>query len=123
MKFWEAMKALSEGKKVRIITWEPNDKWVCNEGMTGWLYQAARDRDCNEWEIYEEPVKTFSFMEMVDHFEKYKMQGKFKRPHWEDGKFFFVDAYNHARINFYGGEPWYTFVDDIRATDWIQVKE
>lgn len=73
MKFWEAMKALEEGKKVRNINWDKEgfiylDEYsVCDENnfdvddsvIDGYFVTS-------EWEIYKEPVKTYTFLEMIE---------------------------------------------------------
>ena len=60
MKFWEAMKALEEGKKVRCRGWESNQAIFklndciakLNDTTQNWhLYHG------DEWELYEEPQK------------------------------------------------------------------
>lgn len=65
MKFWEAMKALKEGKKIRRTYWEENsyiyidsdnmlrDNYDCLQNL---YYIPDDDDDDNDddWEIYEE---------------------------------------------------------------------
>lgn len=59
MKFWEAMKALQEGKKVRVVTWQETKHIKDFRGFDA-------DNTCvnlnywmsYEWELYEEPEDT-----------------------------------------------------------------
>lgn len=63
LRFWEAMKALEEGKKVRMVRWpsggyiEPKTKSisksspVCGDYFDTGLMSSIDER----WEIYEEP--------------------------------------------------------------------
>lgn len=61
MKFWEAMKALEEGKKVRCTEWLPAlyidlSFFKENDGLN-----AIECSDFKgDWELYKEPEPTFS---------------------------------------------------------------
>jgi hypothetical protein len=56
MKFWEAMRYLEEGKKVRKVGWNEKDYICLNENEIvdedGDLYSSVSI--CEEWELYEE---------------------------------------------------------------------
>ena len=59
MKFWEAVKSMQEGKKVRLFTWSPNQYIYLNETTkivdeTGHLYGIDYISMENVWELYEE---------------------------------------------------------------------
>lgn len=52
MKFWEAMKALDEGKNITHLSWR-NQHWLdkyCDISIANEILD-------NDWEIYEEPKK------------------------------------------------------------------
>ena len=81
MRFSEAMRALEEGKKVRREDWNEgcfvyvlNDCLFDEKGYSRSIYLSATFLE--NWELYEEPVKTYSFMEAVQ-FMKY--DGRVKR--------------------------------------------
>lgn len=56
MKFWKAMKALEEGKKVRSKDW-PQTQWVAKRDMAETFGRSSVD----EWELYEEPTLLSDF--------------------------------------------------------------
>jgi hypothetical protein len=51
MKFWQAMKMLEEGYKVRCKSF-PSDKWICKN--YGWSFDLLAEYIDEEWELYEE---------------------------------------------------------------------
>lgn len=74
MKFWEAMKALDEGKKVRQEAWVDKDLYIKKDfdgsirdgaGIPygSWIYVA------DDWEIYEEPYVT-ALLDRIEELEK-----------------------------------------------------
>lgn len=73
MKFWEAMKALEEGKKVRGKSWD-QDLWADSDSTR--IYFTFSSASKEEWEIYAEPEKMYSFMEAIEGMGKRK---KFRR--------------------------------------------
>lgn len=55
MKFWEALKALEEGKKVRRIDWAPG-KYLVRDPLCA-VCIDVEDGDFHwKWEIYQEPT-------------------------------------------------------------------
>ncbi len=132
MKFWEAMKALQEGKKVRCKDWDNksfydyrpdyflhSDMLFSPGNLCSHQFSDDEILYC-QWELYEEPRQSISFMEVVQGLKTGK---RYKRPLWEDGKSFGPTCYckNHVRINLYGGEPWDLEIEDLEATDWVEV--
>ena len=111
MKFSEAMKALEEGKKVRREDWNEgcfvyvlNDSVFDEKGSSRSIYLSAPFLE--NWELYEEPVKTYSFIEAVQLMKEGKT---IKRKYW--------GSWYSMRITYD-----YTFkftTEDIEATDWM----
>lgn len=125
MKFWEAMRELEAGKSVRLKEWPSTAYWSFKQ--SGQLWMGIVDLfilASKEWELYEEPQRTLSFMEVVQGLKEGK---RFKRPKWPNEMSFGTSRYTiqskdrPARINLYGGEPWDLTVEDFEATDWIEV--
>lgn len=73
MKFWEAIKALEEGKKVRKIGWVKNDYVHLSKGLLidedGQYFEFDHKDFVGSWEIYEEAVITYTFMEAIKDLE------------------------------------------------------
>lgn len=136
MKFWEAMKALQEGKKVRCPDWEFGHYISSDGDQDGLHWQRSFDwtrfSTTNDWELYEEPVQTFSFAEVVKGLREGK---KFRRKNWKDVicLFTFEKDLEGEQIdlddlvgweNQSGEEMDFIFsIGDLLATDWIEVKE
>lgn len=120
MKFWEAMKALDEGKMVRAECFCENQALEIFEGEVGYKEGSG---SCNifsvfneEWEIYEEPKSCLTFGEVVAGLKEGK---KFRRPSWD----------NFEEIGLYGKSilrgtlrDYCPIVEDFEANDWEQVK-
>lgn len=57
MKFWQAMRALEEGKSVRCEYWKKND-YIDKSNICKWFETTpACHHVFDEWELYEEPVQ------------------------------------------------------------------
>lgn len=107
MKFWEAMKALEEGKKV----------YAKNAGFSrGMLAVDFGILSKLEWVIHEEPEKTYSFREVVKGLKEGK---KFKRKGWEEFDDISLNGNEVIRDTL---ETYHAFFNDFEATDWIEVK-
>lgn len=130
MKFWEAMKALEEGKKVRPRDY-PSSYYVyvgprnnlCVHSPQGDFDKA----DCplnrvyiDEWELYEEPEKTYTFMEVVKGLREGKSFVRAGRD--------VPDAISSHHKRWPGSyiftalEPSHFTLEDLEATDWVEVK-
>jgi hypothetical protein len=121
MKFWEAMKALEEGNKVRCLSWEKDNILP---------YEHEDDPNCitvhidwerllkTDWEIYEAPAKTYTFMEAV----KLMKEGKtMRRIIWNTYEYI---RFKGGMIMDEGETPDMRFIDeDFEATDWIVVED
>lgn len=132
MRFWEAMKALEEGKKVwcpsviGMVKWHlSNDTKemiiIAENGRAGidfsyYLYQALN----KEWELYEEPQKTYSFMQMLPFLKDGK---RFKRKHWDkEGVFLGTCIYSPCTpVVFIDNTQCRLNIEDYEAQDWIEV--
>lgn len=111
MKFWEAVKALEEGKKVRIKDW-PLDKYIQSDATVGLFWALGR-----EWELYEEPVQLYSFIDVVKGMRNGK---KYRRQHlWISGEYIQQCA---GRIIDENGQCTELLLEDYEAKDWIEVK-
>jgi hypothetical protein len=114
MKFWEAMKALDEGKKVRL------KKWILDIYLDKYAaYSFIFPYDCSdEWELYEEPVKTYSFSEIFPFLKEGKQCKRKNSPSClfiRDGRLVQEDD----RVIFH---CIYISLEDLEATDWIVVE-
>src|SRR5260221_12992703 len=92
MKFWEAMKALQEGKKVRGNTWNKDeylDPLDTFEIFTFYEYLQL------DWEIYDDTPK-LNFQQVIEGLKQGK---KFKRVNWE--KDCYIKQNNGLSINLY----------------------
>ncbi len=127
VKFWEAMKALEEGNKVRACAWAHQD-WIDIGGFSrGYPLDDLDFKSClmdfPNWELYEESQKMLSFAEVVKGLKEGK---KFRRIAWKN-------PYDHVgstsctyfpsqkRINNQYGELCPLWLEDFEATDWIEV--
>jgi len=110
MKFWEAMKALEEGKSVRCNLFGEG-RYVSDghslSAACSALFLSLHEIMNADWKVYEEPVPTYSFMEMIDLLKKGK---KFKR----EGSICIVEIGRTDVIGF--------MLHDIEANDWILVE-
>lgn len=122
MKFHEAMKALEEGKRVRYSL-SPCEHWIDKSRLLQWMKYLAKQEhlDCNkyEWELYEEPHKTYTFMEVVQGLKEGK---KFKRKNFTG----WIETNKNGMIfsfqeNDSLGSRYMTYISDYEATDWIEV--
>lgn len=119
MKFWEAMKALEEGKRVRMCQW-PKESYI-HINITNYIENEKYD-DCSinftsgEWELYVEPVKTYTFQEIIPFLKEGKKVNRVKNktyPIEMDGKY----CYFSTR----GASAYLFSMEDLEANDWIVV--
>lgn len=124
MKFWEAVKAMEEGQAVRCKRWAKDDQWgfsFLTLGQQPWddcAYRVFRMMQ-EEWELYEEPVRLLSFMEVVKGLKEGKT---YRRKEWPNPNY----SIKHFDIGIMiasGSSAWYAYAQDFEATDWIEVKE
>ena len=114
------MAALEEGKKVRRKNW-PSKEYIHNwkqEDGSEWMICASICLN-SEWELYEEPEKTYSFMEVVKGLKDGK---KFKRKTWGEWYIFYcltgatLYVQGKQKIDF---SPY--SIESFEATDWVEV--
>lgn len=127
MKFWEAMKALEEGEKVRCSRWNPAA--YAEKTRSGGLSFHKADHRCfniyscndfiEEWELYEEPEQTLSFAEVVKGLKEGK---EFKRMAWVNKNYFICLLSQSPGITGPEGKAWWSYPEDFEATDWVEVK-
>lgn len=139
MKFWEAMKALDEGKMVRAECFDEIQALENYHGEVG--YKEGSDfRSCDifsvfneKWELYEEPEHTFSFAEVVKGLKDGK---RFRRKGWHEDMA--ICCYTYQKLpgesvddqDLVGYrdqieeelEPIVFSVGDFEATDWVEMK-
>ncbi len=124
MKFWEAMKALEDGKKVKCKWW-PECHFVSKNGFyMGLCLMHIIDAIDKEWELCEEPCKTYSFSEVMKGLKEGK---KFRRLSWQENTTSYgerpIMMYETGHIDFASGSKVYRCcMQDYEATDWIEVK-
>lgn len=118
MKFSAAIKALEEGKKIRCCLWEKGEFWssysTFKEVWSDCEYRVKRMMK-EEWELYEEPQKTYSFAEVVKGLREGK---KFRRTKDHIS----MDARENGSVQYSGvGLARGFFLEDFEATDWVEV--
>lgn len=111
MKFWEAMKAMEEGSRVRAKSWQPQcfialSQHTQSQAMGLLYWTDAKD----EWEFFQEPETTFP------NVIKGLLRGKkFKRKDWVLGYISNEDGlFNHTNA---------VLLEDFLANDWVEVKQ
>jgi len=111
MKFWEALKALEEGKWVSRKHFDRFKPIRNLSEMAFFLADCCVDEMVNrlnaEWELYEEPKRTYSFMEVVQGLKEGKM---FRRRYMQG--FLRKETLHFASFK----------IEDFEATDWEEVE-
>lgn len=124
MKLSEAIEAFEIGNKIRRADWEPSEyvywlkkgKKIIDEDGDEIDFTIEEGDLTSEWEVYKEPVKTYSWAEVCEGL----LAGKqFRRALWRPQWYVTRD-------------PWYgtvvfpptdrLTVNDYQATDWVEVK-
>ena len=109
MKLSEAMKALEEGKKIRMNTWNGGDYVDKNSNFT--FCFPMHELCC--WELYIAPVKTCSFAEAL---VLMKEGIKLRRPHFREYSAICIGKW--GRIRWCSGDNFPISIQDIEADDW-----
>jgi len=127
MKFSAAIKALEEGKAVRRTDWE---KTYCLVKINDELRQYFREScfslktefNCadfyKEWELYEEPEKTYCFMDVVRGLRE---GNKYKHKNWRDWNIAF-DKCIYLQGKGFDPSMQVLSLENFEATDWVEVK-
>lgn len=127
MKFWQAMKALEEGKMVRSCN-DPEGHYVFKTIDQVILIAAEKSYDkstsplgsmiLQDWELYEEPEKELTFAEVIKGLKKWK---RFRRKSWPN-----IDYCIHVTAigicESYTSKAWFAYPEDFEATDWVEVR-
>lgn len=113
MNFLRAMINLAEGEKVRLKGWGKSH--YIHKDMSFVIYPENFEE---EWEIYQEPQKQYSFMEILPFLKAGK---KVKRKDWKCS--IRLSSYTSEIIRYSNEpyEPWVAEWRDFEATDWIVV--
>lgn len=128
MKFWEAMKALEEGKKVRCKDFEILNLYIYKYDDNGITYSEGPGT-CDlfwsffkDWEIYEKPPITHSFSSIVRLAKEGKIK-KFRRQSWDDQRYsyFWCDDYKTVMVACELPGAACFRLQDFDALDWIAV--
>lgn len=119
MKFWEAMREMQEnGKNVRCKRWDPQYEWHLGDDIN--LPDGCDWEDVlYEWEIYEEPEKTYSFEEVVKGLKDGKM---FSRKMWGEHSQIRLHPENRHIEYRNSTDDILFFIEDFEANDWVEVK-
>ncbi len=123
MKFWEAVKNLQEGKRVRCCYWDAHHFWdmLIFQDRCQMGFSSANIEE--EWELYEEPALTFTQV-----IEGLKDGKRFRRRGWKNARNIRVCPYMkengmNALIDhddtMIGA---ILHLQDFEATDWEEVK-
>ena len=110
MKFWEALRDLENGKKIRKKDW-PKSEWIDNTPSSN-CYLDLSDSLAGQWEIYIDTSKHYSFLDVI----KGMVEGKkYRRPSWrKDRKSICTFLERGVLIGKVKGE-------DLISNDWIEV--
>lgn len=125
MKFWEAMRVLDEGHKVRHYSWY-KEEFIRLDMIDGLLDEKDsltclhinNDSIKGLWLFYEEQPKTYTFMEAI----QFMKQGKcIKRKDWSH----FIDKRGDSQLYWdrIGAGIYSPTISDIEATDWTIVED
>lgn len=123
MKFWEAMKALEEGKKVRRKDWDSH-LWIAKKsrqclGRECVIYYMSPENYEYEWEIFPEPEKIYNFQEIILKAKKdgihFKRRNHCELYHWHH----WCSEWQTIRHVSELGDASAFLLEDIEATDWI----
>lgn len=112
MKFWEAARAVTEGKKVRRVDWD-YDVHIHLDELDEYCHDFNKD-----WIIVtEDPY--LDWPEVLKGLQKGK---KYRREYWS--AFIFMTAGGRICIAVDGNEmpKWHPTIDDFTAKDWIEDK-
>lgn len=125
MKFWEAMREMQENNKaVRCKRWYPESHaYLTLSGVV--LYQVMGRLDMfamEEWEIYQEPEKTYSFMEIVPLLKEGKTF-KRKKAHSDYNLYLKLRGLCQGRLFWKCGREALMDISDIEADDWVEVHD
>lgn len=114
MKFSEAMAALEEGKKVRCKHWA-KDEYIDVNRAGAMIALPCKD----EWEIYEEPEKLLTFVEVVKGLKEGK---RFRRRFWAN-EYAIIPGDQILEFKEQSGDFEITLrLKDFETTDWVQVR-
>jgi hypothetical protein len=120
MKFWEAMRELETGKKVRIRGSKPNTYLEKRDRIFYFgTWSTLSSYIDDNWELYEEPVRLLSFAEIVQGLREGK---RFRRKDSNLIIFAYPDKDGTICIE-KSNEAWIASLEDLEANDWIEVKE
>ncbi len=129
MRFWEAMRDLEEGKKVRLKEWAAD--CYLQLDLDGTIFDESNgsafcieEWALMEWELYEESIKLYTFAQVVKGLRYGK---RFRRKHstWPIQMELALNL-THPRMS---SEEIFSIVlsemsiEDFVANDWIEVKE
>jgi len=124
MKFWEAIKEFEEGKRIRCKSWASKDFWAQTDhhnSQRKWMWDDCHYRVMRmmeeEWELYEEPVQTYKFWELIPALKEGK---KIKRKETDviiflKNTFLFWKYDNNDAL----GMRYLFTVEDFEADDWV----
>lgn len=111
MKFWEAMKALEEGKRVRSKKWTLKSYIDKSSAYTIHLPLPKN----YEWELYSEPVKTYKLWELIQALKEGK---KIERIGWGGGRSP-IKIHLSGCIDTTGSKEYMLCIEDLEASDWM----
>ncbi len=125
MKFWEAMRELRDGKKVRCCNWEKGWYVDIHTESMHYLFGHWKKSIQSEWELCQEPIRMVSFSEMVAGLRRGK---KFRKHSWTGQPYLWITLENRPDSeNFIVFEcglttnPYQFTMFDFEGTDWIEV--
>lgn len=121
MKFWEAMKELQKGQKVRCEIWRKSGYMDLKSAETEFKDISYMEAFHNEWELYEEKYeKTYSFAEVVKGLKEGK---SYIRHGWSIADAMSANLKYPESFIGNGVEACAFSLVDFEATDWICVSE
>jgi hypothetical protein len=121
MKFWEAMKAMEEGKKVRCTCWA-KDSYVDQGSLTqGEVFSIGLLMN-EKWELYEETLTFLSFAQVMQGLKEGR---KFRRKSWKGN--IYIGWHNVSEFWSAGKGNHFSILvptmDLFVSSDWEEVKD
>lgn len=99
---------------------------VCNNNNERRPYHiSASDISNDDWEIYEEKPKTYTFQEAIYKLHNNEI-GAIKRKNIPNGRYIFINDTSTLTISNTKDEPFLTYIpsiDDILAKDWEIIED
>jgi len=121
MRFWEAIRELENGKRIRLISWIGKTAYMDSasfaEDMSGVPANQLQNYLDSEWEAYEEPGLSFQYV------VKGLIEGKkFKRKIWDSLSYPVAWNGSYPIVENPLQNEFLFTLSDFDAIDWFELK-